>query len=134
MLQREAAGGGAGGDVEFGVDRCQMPADGAGAEEEALGDLGIGQAGRDEAEHLDLAGGEAGRIGRAAKARVAARASARASVGGAPSAADGARLVERVARGVAVARRDVQLAEARSVRARGKGAAHASARASADAK
>ena len=53
----EGVGGGcrAGADAELVVDGLQVPADGARADEEAVTDLGIGQALCDELEHFQLA-------------------------------------------------------------------------------
>src|SRR3712207_6881496 len=43
---------------QLAVDRAQVPVDGAGAEEELLGDLGVGQPGGDQAQHFGLPGAE----------------------------------------------------------------------------
>src|SRR3954464_1844492 len=53
-------GGGAGGDVELAEDVGEVTGDGLLAEGEVCRDLRVAAAGGDEAEYLDLAGGEAG--------------------------------------------------------------------------
>lgn len=63
MVEGEADGGGARGNIEFGVDGREMRINRAWAEEEAFRDLGIRQSRRDEAQHLDFPHGEAGGIG-----------------------------------------------------------------------
>jgi hypothetical protein len=55
VIEREPDGGGAGGDIEFGVDRGEMCANGARAEVEPFGDLRRRQALGDESQHFDFA-------------------------------------------------------------------------------
>ena len=55
MLRGEPDGGGARADADLVVDRAQMSADGAAAEEELFGDFGIGQSLSHQPQHLDLA-------------------------------------------------------------------------------
>jgi DNA-binding GntR family transcriptional regulator len=62
LLGCPAAGGGAGGNAEFVVDRAQVLVHRARREEQALGGLGVGEALGDEAQYLHLARGEASGI------------------------------------------------------------------------
>ena len=47
------------GGAELGEDRADVVLDGAGAQVEAVGDLGVGEALAEQGEHVELAGGEA---------------------------------------------------------------------------
>src|SRR5215203_990031 len=63
-LDRFSCGRGPGRHPELAVDGAQVMPDGAGAEVEPLGDLGVGEALGHELEHFDLPGAEVRRIGR----------------------------------------------------------------------
>ena len=79
MLDGEAGGGAARANAELAVDRGQVGADRARAEHELLGHLGVGEALGHQAQHRDLAGGQAARkAGAARRGRVA-----RCGIGGA---------------------------------------------------
>jgi len=58
-LEREGSGGSSRGDADLGEDVRQVPRDRLVAEDERGGDLLVGVAGGDEAQHLDLTGGKA---------------------------------------------------------------------------
>src|SRR5512133_863874 len=55
VLEGESACGRAGGDAELGEDVLDVPGDGVLADHEHRGDLAVARAGRDQAEHLELA-------------------------------------------------------------------------------
>ena len=63
MINGEARRRGTRGDLQLAVDRAQVRVDGVRADHQPLGDLGVGQTLRDQAQHLDLAGGQAGGVG-----------------------------------------------------------------------
>ena len=63
MLDRVAGSSGSRGDLDFAIDRGQMVVDGARADHEAFGDLGIGQSLCQQAQDFDLAGGQTSGIG-----------------------------------------------------------------------
>ena len=63
VLDSEARGCATGGDLQLAVDRLEVLLDGSRADDQSLGHLFVGQALCDEAQHLLLTGGEAGRIG-----------------------------------------------------------------------
>src|SRR5262245_29465414 len=64
MLDREAGRRHERGDLQLAVDRAQVTADRARAQNQPLGNLCVAQALRDEPQHLDLALGQIGRVGR----------------------------------------------------------------------
>ncbi len=59
VLDGIAGGGAAGGDLDFAVDRGQVVVDGAGADDELVGDLRVSEALGEEAQDFDFAGGQA---------------------------------------------------------------------------
>jgi hypothetical protein len=64
VLDREAGGRVARGHVQLGVDRGQVAIDGARADDQLCGDISIGKPPREQAQHRDLALGQAGGISR----------------------------------------------------------------------
>src|SRR6266508_3414459 len=63
VLDGEQAGSGPVGDGELAVDVLDVVADGLLADEQVVGDAAVGPAPGDQAQHLDLPGGEPGRPG-----------------------------------------------------------------------
>ena len=88
MGDGEGGRGGAGGDAELGEDVVEVAGHGVVADREIAGDLAVGPARGNEAQHLDLAIRETplGRVGPVARSAVARRAS-----GSAPSRRKAAR-------------------------------------------
>ena len=65
MLDGEAGSLRARVESQLAVDRVQVPVHGARADEELLGDLGVGQPGGYQTQDIDLSGAEPGGVGRA---------------------------------------------------------------------
>ena len=63
VLDGIAGGGGSRGDLDFAVDGGEVVVDGAGTDEELVGDLRVGESLGEEAQDFDFAGGQAGRRG-----------------------------------------------------------------------
>ena len=64
MFKRVAGSGSARGDLDFPVDGGEVVIDGAGADDELVGDLHVSQTLSEETEDFDFAGGEVIGIGR----------------------------------------------------------------------
>jgi hypothetical protein len=64
VIHRIARGGHSSGNLDFAIDRGQVVVDGAGTDDQLFGDLRIGQSSGQQAQHLDLAGGQTVGIGR----------------------------------------------------------------------
>jgi len=62
MINGEARRRGTRGDLQLAVDRAQVRVDGVRTEGQPVGHLCIGEPLGDQAQHLDLARGQAGRI------------------------------------------------------------------------